>query len=365
MAASAALDGRSADLVVVFSSPRLACEELLAGVLDLARGSEVIGCSASATISRAGALEDGVLVLALGGGFRVRTASAPNHNGPRSAGRVVAERLGQISQRDEPSVVMLLSAVLAGNQSEIVRGAYGVLGGSVPLVGGSTGTEPMPWHSQQFHGSHVTEDALVGAAISGDGPIAIGIGRGQKRIGRPLVVTRSDHGRILELDGQPALDVYLQRLRAPAEAWTHPDAFATFATAHSLGLRHSSGPVQARWVGAPCFEERSLQCAAEVPQGGLVWLTAASPASAIAATEQACAEALGGLHGSRPRALVVFDCLGRKQLLGEDGVREEQALLRDAADGAALAGFYTFGEIARASGVNGFHNQTIVVLAIG
>ena len=34
------------------------------------------------------------------------------------------------------------------------------------------------------------------------------------------------------------------------------------------------------------------------------------------------------------------------------------------ANGAAVAGFYTYGEIARTQGMNGFHNQTLVVLAI-
>jgi hypothetical protein len=32
--------------------------------------------------------------------------------------------------------------------------------------------------------------------------------------------------------------------------------------------------------------------------------------------------------------------------------------------GAPVAGFYTYGEIARTQGVSGFHNQTLVVLAV-
>ena len=35
------------------------------------------------------------------------------------------------------------------------------------------------------------------------------------------------------------------------------------------------------------------------------------------------------------------------------------------AGGTPLAGFYTWGEIARTRGINGFHNQTLVVLAVG
>jgi hypothetical protein len=32
--------------------------------------------------------------------------------------------------------------------------------------------------------------------------------------------------------------------------------------------------------------------------------------------------------------------------------------------GVPVAGFYTYGEIARTSGVSGFHNQTLVVLSV-
>ncbi len=35
------------------------------------------------------------------------------------------------------------------------------------------------------------------------------------------------------------------------------------------------------------------------------------------------------------------------------------------AGGAPLAVLYTWGEIARIRGINGFHNQTLVVLTIG
>jgi hypothetical protein len=34
------------------------------------------------------------------------------------------------------------------------------------------------------------------------------------------------------------------------------------------------------------------------------------------------------------------------------------------AGGAPVAGFYTYGEIARTRGISGFHNQTLVVLAV-
>jgi hypothetical protein len=62
--------------------------------------------------------------------------------------------------------------------------------------------------------------------------------------------------------------------------------------------------------------------------------------------------------------MVAFDCIARRAVLGERGIQSEISRLAAMASGAPVAGFYTYGEIARVRGVRGFHNQTLVVLAI-
>ncbi len=51
-------------------------------------------------------------------------------------------------------------------------------------------------------------------------------------------------------------------------------------------------------------------------------------------------------------------------MLGEDGCAEERRLIGAHAGDAPLAGFYTYGEIARTRGVQGYHNQTILAVAL-
>ena len=46
------------------------------------------------------------------------------------------------------------------------------------------------------------------------------------------------------------------------------------------------------------------------------------------------------------------------------GRRAEVNRIASFAGGAPVAGFYTYGEIARTHGISGFHNQTLVVLAV-
>jgi hypothetical protein len=51
-------------------------------------------------------------------------------------------------------------------------------------------------------------------------------------------------------------------------------------------------------------------------------------------------------------------------VLGDDGIERETALIAGHACGAPVAGFYSYGEIARTRGAGGFHNETLVVLAV-
>ena len=51
-------------------------------------------------------------------------------------------------------------------------------------------------------------------------------------------------------------------------------------------------------------------------------------------------------------------------MLGDQGIRSEVERIAAHAGGSPVAGFYTYGEIARTKGISGFHNQTLVVLAV-
>ena len=113
------------------------------------------------------------------------------------------------------------------------------------------------------------------------------------------------------------------------------------------------------------FADRSLQCIASVPQGGLTWFMDGDDASVLEATDTACRDALAALDGRAPLGLVAFDCIARRGVLGESGIRAEVNRIASFAGGAPVAGFYTYGEIARTHGISGFHNQTLVVLAVG
>lgn len=363
-AAASALAGDDPRLLVVFCADGYRLDELLAGIGEHAAGVPLIGCSTAGEIATDGPGDAGVVIVALGGGFQVETSVATGASERlRDAGAEAAEcarAIGDSAHR----VVMLLTDGLAGDQAEIVRGAHSTVGAAVPLVGGCAGDALKMSRTFQLHGDSVHEDAVVAAAIGSDSPFGIGVRHGWRRVGEPMLVTRSASNRVYSLDDQPALDVYLDRLDAPDEARTDPAAFTRFALTHPLGLSRRSDEEQVRFVGEADFDDRSLGCIAEVPQGGMAWFMEGDDASVLQATDEACADALRPLDGQAPLGLFAFDCIARRGVLGDEGIRSEIDRVALTAGGAPVAGFYTYGEIARTRGVTGFHNQTLVVLAV-
>jgi hypothetical protein len=364
-AVAAAVAGRAAKLVVVFASVRFDLQRLLDTIADGAPGARLIGCSTAGEIATSGSSDSGVVVIALGGeGFTVATAAAGDVSAaPRAAGERVAEIAASIGE-PEHGALLLLTEGLFANQDELVRGAYSVVGAAVPLVGGCAGDDLGMVATFQFHGRQVLRDSVVGAALGSDAPLGIGVRHGWRRVGDAIVVTDATGIVVETLDDEPALDAYLDRLGAPAAARSDADAFSRFALTHPLGLMRRSGEDLVRNVAAADFEGRTLQLSAEVPAGGLVWLMEGDGASVRGASDAACAAALDALGGCPPLGLLAFDCAGRREIAGEAGIVHELRRVAAHADGVPVAGLYTYGEIARVRGLGGFHNQTLVVLAV-
>jgi hypothetical protein len=374
-AATAALTGPNPRLLIVFASDGYDLPLLVKAIAEQAPDVPLIGCSTAGDLAVAGpdntAAAGGpnatVVVTALGGeGFSVATrhaiASHEGEGGLRDAGFEAAACMEEVEPLPH-NVLMVLTDGLAGDQEEVVRGTYRAVGATVPLVGGCAGDDLKMTATYQFHGTEVLRNAVVAAALASDAPLGIGVRHGWRRVGDPMLVTNSGANRLFTLDDRPALDAYLERLHAPIEAYTDPAAFTHFALTHPLGLSRRSGE-EVRFVAEADFTERSLVCIANVAKGGLAWFMEGDEESVLEATDAACTEALAALDDNAPLGLVAFDCIARRGVVGDEGIQREVDRLAGFAAGAPVAGFYTYGEFARTRGTTGFHNQTLVVLAV-
>jgi hypothetical protein len=368
-AAQAVAEGAPA-LLMVYTSPGYDLERLLDGVRGHAAADTVIvGCTTlgQVTADHPDPAGDGVVVAALGGpDLQVRASVGRDVSARRrEAG---AEAAGSVAGLTSPHrVCMILCDGLVGEQHEVVRGAYGVLGATVPLVGGCAGDDLVYSRTNQFIGDRdgvaVLTDAVVGVGIGSAQALGIGIAHGWRKVGDPMVVTRSSGGRLFELDGGPALDAYLDRIGADRSLLSDAKTFRSTAFGSPLGMSRRTGE-DIRVVHDGDLDDGSLVCLADVPQGALAWIMEADDDSMIDAGAASCAQALENLGGAAPAGLLVFDCGARKVMLGPDGVKQEVLAMAAVAGQAPMAGFYTYGEIARTQGSRGMHHLTVVTLAL-
>lgn len=364
-AADKALLRGDAKVLIVFCSQSHDLEALLLEIRARAGDVPLIGCTTAGEIAAEGASDASVVVTALGGdGFAVETAAATEASrNMRDAGAHVARCL---PDRDDlpHTALLLLSDGLAGDQQEIIRGAHGVLGAAVPLVGGCAGDDLRMTKTFQLHGDRVLTDSVVAAGIASSAPLGIGVRHGWRRVGEPMLVTASDGSRVYTLDDRPALDLYLGRLDiAEPDHWDQ-EGLARVALTHPLGLGRPRGEEQVRSISGGDLVERSLSCIGEVPQGAIVSIMEGDAQSVLEATDAACGDSLAALGGHPPLGMIAFDCVARRSILGDAGIRAEVDRLAASAPGTPIAGLYTYGEIARTRGVRGFHNQTLVVLSV-
>jgi hypothetical protein len=351
-------------LAVVFASCEYDLDQLLAGIREQLGDVPLIGCSTAGEIATSGPGDASVVVAAMGGdGLEVATGSGLGASTRlRQSGEDAAACISQVSGPHR--ALLILSDGLSGDQHEIVRGAYSVVGAGVPLVGGCAGDDLEMSRTFQLHHGRVLSDAVVAAAIASDAPLGIGVRHGWQRVGDPMLVTKSEGNLVQQIDGRPALDVYFERHEVPEPARTDAAEFRTFAATHPLGLASRSEERHVRFINDVDFDQGALVCIAEVPQGGLVWMMEGDAASVLQATNGACDDALAALEGNLPLGLLAFDCIARRGVLGDEGIKDEIARIAERGGDAPVAGFYTYGEIARTRGISGFHNQTLVVLAV-
>jgi hypothetical protein len=327
----------------------------------------VIGCSTHGEIAPGGPRDGTVVVAAIGGpGFSVSTSVAEEVSGrQREAGAEVAGGAAEDAATEFPHrVLLLLTDGLVRDQESILRGCYSVLGASVPLFGGAAADGWRMTGPYLLGGGRVLTNAVVGATIASDAPLSVAVRHGWARFGEPMIVTGSGNGRVYTLDDRPALDVYLDRLGAPPETYTNAKAFTDFALPRPLGVQRRSG-IEARNLSTEVdIEGRSIGGGSAIDHGGLVWALTGDEESIMAATDAACEQALAGLGGHDPVGLLTFSCAALRAVLGDEGIQREGDRLAKWAAGAPFAGFHCYGEIARTRGIDGFHNQTLAVLAL-
>ena len=245
-----------------------------------------------------------------------------------------------------------------------------VFGEEVEIFGGTASDNLRGLHSYQYHDNVMGEhDAF---AVGFADPTLYGVTRathGFTAYGEPMVATKTQGNRIMELDGRGAWTVYSERLGL-AGAQTCGETIPIGALAEELT------PELAEELGSPHTlrviskrDGETIFYPVTCRDGLKVWLTTRDEDLIFAEQKRALDWLCEKLGGSKPVAVFQTDCLARGRFLFNRIVKDEIiAMMHDAfsTDGVVppWLGNYGFGEYAKLGGKNDYHNYSTALLVL-
>jgi len=378
--AMATLQGQTPRLAIVFASVSYADVESAArAVRSVIGDAQIVGGTSGACVFGGDRVAPrGVSVVLLAGeGLEVEARTAPLGSGTFMETVPVADRVARAADVAAGKgfgnfACLVFAPGVSVDGEALVAAVRKGAGPRAQLAGALTGDELTMDRPKVFFGDELRDDCVVLTGLFTRTPLGIAARHGYAAVGPVRTVTRADGRHLLELDGRPALDVWLEDARrAGAEPPTDRKALALYLANHyELGLADASTPriaiaddARELVARAPFHirEDGAMQLSASISDGTLVRVLRATRGDLLRASSEAAASAVSRT-GSRVSGALVLACSGRLAALGEDFPQEPENI-RKAID-APIGGACVYGEIARnLRDTDAFFNTTAVVIA--
>ncbi len=256
---------------------------------------------------------------------------------------------------------ILLTDGLSGKGEELVLD-LSERAQAAQIVGGAAGDEGAFRSTAVGAGVEAASNAAAALHVFSPEPWGVGVGHGLRPTTKPMRVTKATGNVVYQVNNAPAFDIYRDHALARGLRLSPANA-SPYMIANELGIHFFDKVSRARAplsVGA----DGALTCAAAIPEGAMISILDGEPDSMVAAAVAAAEEAREHLHGATPAGVLLFDCVCRGMIL-KDGFQREIDAVRQVFGDVPVAGFLTYGEIARYQGrLEGWHNTTAVVVAI-
>lgn len=253
--------------------------------------------------------------------------------------------------------VFVISDGLKVNGTDLVKGMTEGLASNVTITGGLAGDGAQFLKTVIVEpDGHIASESVAAIGFYGDS-ISIGFGSrgGWDSFGLDRLVTRSEENILYEIDDQPALDLYKSFLGEKAKDL--PSSGLLFP----LSMRDSEdrAPVVRTILGIN-EDDKSLTFAGDIPQGSFVRLMKANNDRLITGAEEAAIASSEEME--QPEFALLVSCVGRKLVL-KQMIEEEVESVSDVLGKPAIAGFYSYGELApfNKNASCELHNQTMTI----
>jgi len=354
-------------LGLLFVSPVHDLSRALRAARKRLAGIDWIGCTTAGEITELGLTHGGVSTLLVAWGdaaHRVDPARALDE-GPAAIASELGAGCVELSAagdgRKHLASLLLGDGLNPGFEALVVE-LRRQIGLEHTVVGAGAGDDGALERTWVGAAELALEGGVTALHVASRARWGVGIGQGVTPASERMTVTSARGNLVYALDGRPALEVFADYAKQRGEVFD-PKEPGAYLVQNELGIYFFDDIVRVR-AGLGVTEDGGVRYAGEVPEGASVAVVRGEPATLIAAARQAATQARDALDGPAAGVLL-FGCVTRGMILGERYPEEIRAVVDVFGRGVPLAGFLSYGEVARVKGkLDGYHNHTVVVAAI-
>lgn len=345
-----------ADWVLAFGH-RALLNDAVQAMQAISGAAHVTACSTSGEIHDEEVNDETVSVSVVQFGktpLRVATSRCAANDLSGAAGHALGAQL----RAPDLKHVFVLSNGLLVNGTDLAHSLQQEVGPDVSISGGLAGDGPDFKTTLVMTNTEQGEDLIVAIGFYGEA-IQAGCGSwgGWQPFGPQRVVTKSEGSVLYELDAKVALDKYKEYLgdqdgSMPVNALLFP----------MLITPQGSDRKVVRTVLAIDEQVQSMTFAGDIPVGATVQLMRSNTDQLVDGAREAAEKSNTDMTAQAELAILV-SCIGRKLVMKQRVEEEVEAVREVIGEGAAISGFYSYGELAPRQ--NGepcdLHNQTMTV----
>jgi len=364
-------DVANCDLILMHAALGHNFSELVDQAKKLAPRAHVVAASCCGVVGREGVSESmkDIALMAVRG-KRLAVAQVDGIFGHNSYEKSVELATRLREQNPTVNMIYFLASGIDIANDRCIAGIESVFGPAVTIFGATSSDNMRGIVSYQAVDENVYEHAAFAVGFADPTlEVVTQATHGFVAVGDPLVVTRSEGHRIIELNGCPAWPEYTRRLGMQATA-TCGDTIPVGALAELLpselaaeyGSKHLLRVVTRH-------EGDTMLYATTCPVGTPLWLTTRDEAKIFSDLDRMVEMMSAKAGGRKPVAMFHADCLARgrflfNRVLKEELVNRMQYPFTAGGDCPPWLGMYGFGEFARLGGVNTYHNYTTALYAL-
>lgn len=362
------LEGATPTYGLLFASPGPDLADAIDAAREISR-AEIVGCTTAGEITEQGLAHQSVVVMLVASDVTLKARYATGLKAdPRKLAGELWSGLGEVKKaaaaRDHRHLTtILLTDGLVPTGEKLVGELYEQrVQSGTQIVGGAAGDEGRFVATTVGGAGRTGRDAATALHVFGSAPWGLGADHGLRATTKPMRVTKAEGNVLQEIEGQPAFAVYEKHAAERGVRLDRSNAGA-YLIANELGM-HIFDRISRARAPLSVGEDGSLVCAGDIPRGSMVSILDGDPARMVAAARLAAEYARTKLGTRAAAGVLLFDCVCRGMILKKEFDREVEAV-RSVFPDVPVAGFLTYGEIARSSDkLDGWHNATAVVVAI-